>query len=83
MFVKKEEKKRKKRDTASCHHGVVTLEKKGTWITGISVCIHVCACILGCENSVLATTLSHITEPREVCGSSGLSDKIELTTKEG
>lgn len=29
-----------------------------------------------------ATTFSHLTEPREVCGSSELSDKIELTTKE-
>lgn len=47
------------------------------------LCVYPCVCIWLCENSVLTTTLSHIVEPREVGGSSGLSDKIQLTTKEG
>lgn len=32
----------KKHDAASCQHGGETLERKGTEITGISVCAHVC-----------------------------------------
>ncbi len=53
----------------SCRHGMVTLERKGTGITGISACIRVR--VWFCENSALTTALSHIIEPREVCGSSG------------
>lgn len=71
-------------DAALCHCSTMTLERKGTGITAVSVCVFSFACMrrCECENIVLTTNLSHIIESRER-SSSGLSGKIQLTTKGG